>query len=188
MAEPVEHDGTSGDPYVGLVDDAAHAAAVRARAERRERHDRAVELATWLGTLRDLAERAEPVALAIRGGRSLRGRLVGLGGDHVALALAGGGRVLVRLGAVRAARVEPGRHTPTAAGDRPAPGTSTVDDAIDELAASGGTVVLYVRDLVDPLRGEVQGIGEDVVTVRLDGPERLVAYLPAASIDAVQIS
>lgn len=181
MAQP--EDGI--DPYVELTDAAAHAAAIQARAERRERHDRAAETATWLGTLRDLTERAAAVVLLTRDARSLRGSLIGLSSDHLVLGLPSGGRIHLRLAAVRTVRPEAGRAAPTASGDRPAPADATLEDVIDGLAEQGGPAVLHVRDLADPLHGEVHGIGEDVVTFRLASPEPAVVYLPVGSVDAV---
>lgn len=176
-----------GDPYVELTDAAAHAAAVRARAERRERHDRATEVATWLGTLRDLTERAATVVLSTRDARTLRGWLMGLSSDQLVLGLPGGGRIHLRLAALRMVRPEPGSVAPPASGDRLAPVDATIEDVIDGLAEEGGSVVLHVRDLADPLRGEVRAIGEDVVTLRLTGPGRAVVYVPVGAVDAVAL-
>jgi len=176
-----------GDPFLDLADQAAHDAAVRSRAERRERHERAVETGTWLGTLRDLAERRAVLVLHVRGGRPLRGHLLGLSSDHLVLATASGARAHLRLAAVRAARPEPGRGAPPASGDREAPSRATVEDVLDMLAEERGSAALLLRDVVDPLRGRVEGIGEDVVTLRLEGADPALVYLPTAAVDGVLI-
>lgn len=182
------HPREPSDPFVDLTDAAATDAAVQARAERRDRQERAAATATWIGTLRDLAERRGAVALTTPSGRALRGALVGVSNDHLVLAQTSGEQVHLRLAAVRAVRPEPGQPDRPATGDRPAPVDATVEDVLDGLVEDGRPAVLLVRDLADPVRGEVCGVGEDVVTVRLAGPERQLVYLPATAVDGVLLT
>jgi hypothetical protein len=173
------------DPYVDLADEAAHEAAIRARAERRARRDRAAEVATWVGTLRDLAERQVAVSLRVRSGRVHRGALVGLGLDHVALRLPAGSLALVSLAAARTVRPEPGEPAPPAMGDRESAQDRTLIEALARLVDERRPVVLVVRDVDEPLHGEVIGFGEDVVTLRLSGADHGTVYVPLAAIDEV---
>ncbi|MFA9432657.1 hypothetical protein [Egicoccus sp. AB-alg2] len=175
------------DPYLQLTDRAAHEAAVRSRAERRRRQALAAGTATWLGTLRDLAERRAIVVLQVRGGRPLRGLLVALSSDHLVLVTASGGRVHLRLSAVRTARPEPGRGAPPASGDREAPSTATIEDVLDALAEEGGSAALLLGDVVDPVRGRIEAIGEDVVSLRLEGPDPALVYAPVGAVDGVMV-
>jgi hypothetical protein len=173
------------DPYLDLADDAAHAAAVRARSEQRRREERAAEVATWVGTLRDLAERRAAVVVRGRAGRVHRGALVAVGLDHVALRLAAGSLVLLALDAVRAVRPEPGQPAPPAMGDRDAAQDRTLPEVLHRLVEERRTVVVVLRDVPDPLRGEVVGFGEDVVTLTLRDASPATVYLPLAAVDEV---
>jgi hypothetical protein len=175
------------DPYLDLADDAAHEAAVRARTEQREREERAAEVATWMGTLRDLAERGVAVSLRARSGRIHRGALVGLGTDHVAVRLHAGSLVLVSLAATRTVRPEPGELAPAAMGDRDRAQDRTLVEALARLVEERRPVMLVVRDVEDPLQGEVLGLGEDVLTLRLRGGDRGTVYLPLAAVDEVAV-
>lgn len=173
------------DEFVALTDAVGHAEAVEARARRHERLAAAAEVASWLGTLRDLAEQGARVAVTTRGRRVVAGWLVGLSTDRLVLATATGETCHVRVAAVRMVRPEPGPPAPVATGDRAAPAEVTVEDVLDAAAEAGDDVVLHVRDVADPVRGALVGLGEDVATLRLDGPRRQTVYLPLAAIDAV---
>jgi hypothetical protein len=173
------------DPYVDLADEASHEAAVRARTEERDRRERATELATWVGALRDLAERRAVVSLRARSGRVHRGALVGVGLDHVVLERPVGALVLLALEAVRTVRPEPGEPAPPAMGDRESPQDRTLAEALQRLVEGRHPVVLVVEDVAEPLHGLVIGFGEDVVTLRLTGADRGTVYLPLAAVDEV---
>ncbi|GGI05601.1 hypothetical protein [Egicoccus halophilus] len=188
LRRPDGADGVVADAYVDLLDDATHLAAVEQRVARRERAARAAEAATWVGTLRDLAERRLSVVVGARGERTYAGTLHGLSIDHLHLELPATGRVHLRLTAVRTVRAEPTVAVPVAAGDRPVPADATLADVVDVLVEEVTDVVFAVRDLRDPVRGRVLALGEDVVTLRLEGPRPATVYLPLAAVDAVVIA
>jgi hypothetical protein len=175
------------DRFVELADEAAHEAAVRARAEQRSREERATEVASWVGTLRDLAERRLPVSLRASSGRVHRGALVAVGTDHVVLQLHAGTLALISLAATRAVRPEPGRTAPPVMGDRESAQDRTLIEAFARVVEDRRPVVLVIRDLEDPLQGEVIGLGEDVVTLRLEGGDRGTVYVPLAAVDEVVV-
>jgi hypothetical protein len=174
------------DPYVDLADAAAHETAVRGRVEQRERRERAAEVATWVGTLRDLAERQIVVNVRARSGRVHRGVLVAVGLDHVALRLSGA-LVLVALDAVRTLRPEPGALAPPAMGDRASAQDRTLAETFERLVEDRRAVVIVVADVDEPLHGDVVGLGEDVVTLRSSGADRATVYLPLGAIDEVVV-
>lgn len=180
MARPEEP-----DPLRELVDDAVHAAAVRARVEERERRARATEVATWIGTLRDLAERAVPVAVSGRSGRVHRGALTAIGRDHLALRTAADAVVLLALSAVRLLRPEPDVPAPPATGDRVAAQDRTLLEALGRVAEDRGEVAIHLADLDEGVQGHVLGFGEDVLTLRLAGRGRGTVYIPATAIEEV---
>jgi hypothetical protein len=170
------------DPYVALADEAVHRAAVASRREERDRRDRASELATWLGALRDLAERDVEVSVGCAAGRGHRGRLVAVGPDHLGLRLPTGALVLVALDTVRSVRPEPGHRGGAAMGDREPPADRTLAEVLQDLADRDGTAAIALRDVADPLQGTVLGLGEDVMTLRLDTAQRETVLVPLCAI------
>lgn len=177
MNRPPDH-----DPYVELADDAAVHEAIAARTERRDRLQRATEIATWTGTLRDLAERAVPVVVRTSGDRLHRGTLAAVGIDHLAVRLVNDTVVLVALDTVRSVRPEPGRLAPIATGDRARSQDRTLVDALGRLVDDRRDIVIALRDVADLQVGQIVGLGEDVVTMRF---EHGTAYLPLAAIREV---
>ncbi len=166
------------DPYVALGDDARQAAEVAARSERRSRLERASEVATWRGTLRDLAERRRRVSLRLADGGIRRGSLAAVGADHLAVRTGADQLVLVLLGNVRMIRPEPGSPAPVATGDRDRVEGRRLVEVLAELVEERARIVLRCDGMDEPLAGDLLGLGEDVLTLRVDGVEQGTAYLP----------
>lgn len=168
------------DPYVELTDDAVHAAALRERAQAQDRAAQAARLASWVGTLRDLAERRLPVVVSATSGRRHRGSLVGLAADHLALEAPDGRLVLIALDTIRLLRPEPGQRVGTAMGDRAVPVDRTLADALDRFAEARAPVTIVLRDVVEPIEAVPIAVGEDVVTLRVDHAG--TAFAPLAAV------
>ncbi|TVR30280.1 MAG: hypothetical protein EA388_14660 [Nitriliruptor sp.] len=173
------------DPLVELADDAAQQAAVRARQEERDRREQAAEVATWVGTLRDLAERRLQVAITSGSGRVHRGSLIAVGVDHVAVRQVAGSVVLVARTAIRVLRPEPGAPGVAATGDREHAQDRTLIESLSRIAEERGEVAIYLADVADGLQGEVLGFGEDVLTLRLAGRDRGTVYIPIGAVEEV---
>jgi len=143
--------------------------AAGSRTRERWLRQQAAESATLAGTLVDLAERAEDVAV-LTAGRTLTGRLVGVGEDAAVLADRFGVTV-VALSRVLAVRVASGagragvagRRAP-ASGDRVPPGPWRLVDALDTLAAERSPVRLGLAG-GEVVSGDLLAVGVDVVTV-----------------------
>lgn len=174
------------DPYVELTDDAAHGAALRERAEARGRAAHAARLASWTGTLRDLAERRLPVVVSAAGGRRHRGALIGLATDHLALQAPDGRLVLIALDTVRVLRAEPGQVVGMAMGDRQVPVDRTLADALDRFAEARAPVTIVLRDVVEPIEATPIAVGEDVLTLRID--QAGTAFVPVAAVAALIVT
>lgn len=170
------------DPYLELADDAAHERAVRARAESRARQERAGDVATWVGTLRDLAERAATVLVGSASGRTYRGVLGAVAADHVVVRPSGGGQVVIRRDAIRLVRPDPGIAAPAATGDRPADHDGSLVRVLEARLEDREPVTVVVAGRDERVEGEVIGLGEDVVTLRLTGEPRTTVYVPVAAI------
>jgi hypothetical protein len=175
------------DPFVELGDDERLRAAISARQEGRDRRDRAAEVATWVGTLRDLAERRIGVVVRLAADRVHRGSLAAVGRDHVALRLASGSMVLLMLDTIRSVRPEPGRAAPVAMGDRGNSQDRTLVEALERLAEQGTELVLALRDTADPVNVRIVGLGEDVLTVRTAGGDASTIYVPITALREILI-
>jgi hypothetical protein len=90
---------------------------------------------------------------------------------------------LIALEATRTVRPEPGQPAPPAMGDRDTAQDRTLAEALARSVEERRPVVLVLRDVEDPLQGEVIGLGEDVVTLRLGGVDRGTVYLPLDAVD-----
>ena len=157
------------DAYVEFADEAAYGAAVRSRGEARERRERASELATWRGTLRDLAEQRAVVVARTAAGRRHQGMLLAAAVDHVAMALGSGAWVLIRLDALRQVTPQPGRTASPPAGDREAAQDRVLVEVLERCLEDRCAVVVCAQDVPEPVRGRVVGLGEDVVTLAVEG-------------------
>lgn len=170
------------DAFLRLEDDARHAAEVAARSERHQRLQRASELATWAGTLEDLAERRLPVVLQVAGGRSFRGSLVAAEPDLVALRSDAGQLVIARAAAVRVLRPQPGIPVAVATGDRQRVRGRRLVELLQELSEERTRVLLGLDAIEEPLAGRLRAVGEDVLTLELEGQPRALAYLPVVAV------
>ncbi len=175
---------TEPDPLLDLADDAARQLAVHARQEERDRRERAADLATWVGTLRDIAERRLLVAVTSGSGRVHRGSLIAIGIDHIALRQPAGSVVFVASAAIRMVRPQPGSGV-TATGDREHAQDRTLAEALSRIAEERREVAIHLADVQDGLQGMVLGFGEDVLTLRLAGPDRGVIYIPIGAVEEV---
>lgn len=170
------------DAFLELGDAARLDEDIAARGERRARLSRAREVATWVGTLEDLAEQRPPVVVRLAGGRSYRGALVALGRDHVAVRAPSGQVVLVRTSAIRSLRPEPGRAAAVPTGDRERSEGRTLLGVIGRLVEERARVVVGLDDVDELLAGVLLGLGEDVLTLQVEPGEAGVVYVPTAAV------
>lgn len=170
------------DAFLELGDAARVDEEIAARGERRSRLSRAREVATWVGTLEDLAEQRQRAIVRVAGGRSYLGDLVALGRDHVAVRSTGGQVVLIRASAIRSLRPEPGSAAAVAAGDRERSEGRTLVEVIGRLVEERARVVLGLQDVDELLAGVLLGLGEDVITLRVEPGEAGVVYVPTAAV------
>lgn len=175
------------DPYVELTDRGVLRDAIVARGRERGRRERAAELATWEGTLRDLAERGGRLVVRTAGDRVHRGVLLAVGIDHLAVRSANGGTVLIAADIVRSVRPEPGSVAPIATGDRERSQDRTLLEALALVIEERPEVVFALREIADPIAGRVVGLGEDVITLRVDGSEGATIYLPVAALREIVV-
>lgn len=156
------------------VDDAA-----RQRARQRWLRIQAEESTSLAGTLLDLAEHGRPVGLDV-GHQLVRGRIVGLGVDFLAVRSDRDQHVLVRTAAVEVVRSEPGG--PAVTGDR----TAVVDVGLAGVlgpVAAERPEALVRTGTGTVVRGELRAAGLDVIQLRVPGEPPTPAWVPIAAID-----
>lgn len=170
------------DAFLEFGDAARVDQEIAARGERRSRLSRAREVATWVGTLEDLAEQGQRAVVRVAGGRGYLGALAAVGRDHVAIRSSGGQVVLIRAGAIRSVRPEPGSAAVVAAGDRERSEGRTLLEVIGRLVEERARVVLGLHDVDELLAGVLLGLGEDVITVRVEPGAAGVVYVPTAAV------
>ena len=139
--------------------------------------------ATFAGVLLDLAERGVAIAVATVGARRLQGVAHVLGADFVALRGPAGNEVLLALRAIASVRTAPA--VGVASGERVVTTELCLVDVLSELAAERARARLVVLDGTDAVTGELRAVGQDVVTVRIDGQPPATAYVRTAAVAEV---
>ena len=174
------------DPLVGLTDDARVADAIAQRAGQRDLTARATELATLVGTLRDLAERQAGVGVTTTSGRTYRGSLVAVAADHLVLATPARQRAFVRLDRVAVVRPDPDGRVPVAQGEREHAQDLLLLERCARWVVDRPAVAVAVAGGSDLLRGRLLAVADDVLSLALDG-SRLPTYVAAAAIEVVAL-
>lgn len=173
------------DPLVGLTDAARVSDAIAERADQRDLTARASELATLVGTLRDLAERGAGIGVTTTSGRTYRGSALAAAADHVVLATRVGQRVFVHLDRVAVVRPEPDGRVPLAQGDRDHAQDLLLLERCARWVPDRPTVAIAVVG-GDLLRGRLLAVADDLVSMALDG-SRSPAYVAAHAIEVVAL-
>lgn len=161
--------------------------AARARMHERWLRRQAEEDAHFSGVALDLAEAGTPVAVGLAGGRTLRGRLAGVGRDFWVLDPGGGPATLVAIGAIATVRPDPGQRARPAASERRAPLDAVLADVLAGLAGDRPRVRVTTAGGTDGLVGELAAVGADVATLRLDGEQGASVYVRLGSIRVVTL-
>ena len=159
-----------------LVDDAA-----RRRTRERWLRIQAEEDASFAGTLVDLAEHGRPAVLDVAG-EKLRGRLVGVGADFVAVRTDRRQDALIPFDAIEAVRPEPGAAD--VRGDRSATVDVALHSVLGPVAADRPDVLVRTRHGV-ALRGQLRTVGTDVLRLRLDLEPPTPTWIPLTAVAVI---
>lgn len=156
------------DPHVTLHDDASVQEAVRQRQQRRDIARFESDIATFTGTLRDLAERRVGVTLQTDDDHGVRGILLAVAVDHIVVAMPSGQHAMLPLDAVHYVRTDPDVIAGVARSDRSAAQDLLLTERLARWQRDQPFLAVYVKGRSDPLRGHLVAVGEDVVTLRSD--------------------
>jgi hypothetical protein len=171
----------------------AKASVDQAAAERlRERVLRqlALEEATFLGLLLDLAEARRPVLIRTTFGRVHRATIVAVGADFIALHAPQRDTVLIPvggLGAIRSVPETPGALHRAAPSDRKPPLLARFVDILTGLAAERPRVRLAVEGEQEILFGKIRGCGVDVLSVDLGDDVPVLTWIPLRSVVELEL-
>lgn len=172
-----------GDRLAGLLADAVAAEAARDRSKQRVLRQAAEEEATFTGTLLELAESEERVALHLGAGRVHRGQVSAVARDFVVLTGDHERVVAIPVTAITAVRAP--RSERDVAGGREAPLAVSLRAFLSGLAPDRPLVQLGVRGDDSLLLGTLRSVGVDVVVLRLDSADRQVAVIPLSAVTDV---
>ncbi len=160
--------------------------AAAARARERWLFTQAQESSTFAGVLVDLAEQGTTVLIEGRGARRHRGRVVVVAHDFCALRTHAGRDVLLSYAGIASVRPEQRSTPPT--GDRAVHLEATLDDALGILAEDRPRVLVVTLAGESGMAGELQAVGRDVVTLRLDGEPPSPVYVAISAIAEVSLA
>lgn len=166
--DPVQSVGLARDPTVDLLDEGSVDAAVAARLARRRNEQVEADIATFVGMLRDVAERRVGVTVHGDDDRRFQGIVIAVAADHLVMVTPARQRVCLRLEAVHLVRVEPGSAAAVPRGDRPAAQDLLLVERLARWLDDPPHVAMYIAGRDEPIRGRLVAVGEDVVTVRGD--------------------
>jgi hypothetical protein len=190
--------GRRGAPAPGLaaalaafVGDARAAEAAGSRSREAFLRRSAAEEGSFAGILVDLAERATPVLVTGAAGRRQRGVLTAVGSDFAVLRTAEDRDVLLAHRGM--ASVTPEAGAAEVAGDRAVALPIGMVEALAVLAEERPRVLLVTvagsgERSEGGVAGELRAVGRDVVTIRLEGPDRRTSYVPVANLAEVRLS
>ncbi len=154
------------------------------RARERWLRDEASSSANWRGILVDLAERAATAVVA-SGQQKCTGRVVCVARDFCILQQASGRPALLPLTAMSALWPD-GNAAGAPAGDREPNLALSLVGALAALAEDRIPVALTLEGGVH-LEGVVVTVGEDVITLRVEGQSRRYAHVRLASVTCCEV-
>lgn len=156
--------------------------AAEERARRRWLGEQAVAGSTMIGILVDLAEQSAHVVISLPD-HTCSGRIVGVGTDFCVVNQRIGRPAVVALRHVGAVSPEPGSRL--AAGDRAPALEMSLAAAFAVMAEE--RLPVAVRSGQATIEGEVYGIGEDVVTLRSNPPNRRLTHIPLRTVTVCEV-
>lgn len=155
--------------------------AAAARARQRWMRQQAVEQADFVSLLVELRERATPTTVTTSGGRAHRGRIAVVGRDCVVLVTPRGRTVIVAASAVLAVRPDGDRAVTLTVDIRPA-GAESMADLVRRATVDRPRVTVHAAGAPEPIVGELEACGLDVVALLVAGEPPVPAYVRLTSV------
>jgi hypothetical protein len=155
--------------------------AAAARARQRWMRQQADEQADFVSMLVELRERATSTTVTTSGGRTYRGRIAVVGRDCLVLTMNQGRTVVVAASAVLAVRPDEDRAV-TLTVDPRQPGAESMAEVVRRAAVDRPHVTVHAPGAPQPIVGELQACGLDVMALLLAGEPPVPAYLRLTSV------
>lgn len=178
--------GRVSDPTVDLRDRATVDDAVATRRSRRQLEHVESELATFVGTLRNLAERGVGLTVACEDDRRFQGVVLAVATDHVVMATPAGQRVHLLLDAVHAVHVEPEATAGIPRSSRDAAQDLLLLERMARWLDDRPDVALFLAGRPEPVSGRLVAVGEDVVTISRDHDDQ-PTWVAASAVRCIAI-
>lgn len=159
--------------------------AAAARSRERWLRQQAAEEGTFAGVLLDMGEGARVVVVHAVGDRRHRGAVRAVAGDFVVIGGDGSPDVLISFAGIVAVR--PDAHAPETVGDRAVALDTMLREVLVGLAGERPRVLVTMLDGTG-LAGQLRAMGRDVLTLRLDGEDRTLVYVPLAAVAEVGLT
>ncbi|MDQ6697166.1 MAG: hypothetical protein M3Z46_06880 [Actinomycetota bacterium] len=159
--------------------------AVAARSRERWLRQQAQEEGTIAGVLLDLGERQQTVVLHAAGDRRHRGAVRAVAGDFVVLGTERALDVLIAFAGI--VSVRPEARSSATVGDRTVTLDTTLGAVLVGLAGERPRVFVTTLDGTGSA-GQLRAVGRDVLTLRLDGQDRSLLYVPLAAVAEVTLT
>ncbi len=167
-----------------LRDEALADEAARSRARQRWLRQQAAEETSLVGTLVELAERGSTVTVHTVSGRRHHGVIAAVAADFCSVDVPGERAVHVALEAVATLRLA-GGITPDAGSARRTAHDVTLAELLAGLAPERPDVSVVITGEAQPLHGQLLGVGEDVLTLRLAGDPATVCHVGLGAVTEV---
>ncbi len=167
------------------VADARVEEAAAARSRQRWLRAQAQEEANMAGLMASLGEQDHPLTLATSDGRSHTGRLLSHGRDFYAVEGSSTGRItLIASRALAVIRPHPSGMIPSER--RAKPLAVSLDQVLGSLAGERRRISV-VAGVSQHLAGELRSVGDDVMTLLLDGEPPTTAYVQLERVSEVSV-
>lgn len=160
--------------------------AARSRSRERWLRRQAEEESTFHGVLADLADRGRSLLFHGVAGRRHRGVIVAMGQDFVAVSTDQGHQVLLTIRGIRSLRPQ-ARESEVMSGR-----SLSLDygfaEAVAALAEDRPRVLVVTAEVEGAFSGELRSVGQDVISLRLDGDTRSNSYIPLDAVMELLVS
>ena len=155
--------------------------AAAARVRQRWLRQQADEQADFVSLLVELRERATTTTVTTVSGRTHRGRIRVVGRDCLVLVTTRGRTVVVAASAVLAVRSDEDRAVTLAVDTRP-PGDESMAELVRRAAVDRPRITVHTVGGAEPLVGELQACGLDVLALLVAGEPPAPVYLRLPSV------
>lgn len=169
-----------------LLDQERGLSAARARGAQRWLRQQGMEEARLSGVALSAAEQHDSVTIRTTSGRAHTGVVTVVGADFLALHSSGGVLVYLAMRAVALLQSDRALAALPAGDGRSAPVTTTLQNALADLAGERPEVAVVSEGNPQPVPGQLLAVGLDVLSLAVAG-QRTIAYVSMASLTELSL-